>query len=243
MNREYITFPSTAEDCRKVAEGFFKIAQFPGVIGAMDCTHVRIASPGGDDAERFRNRKNFFSINVQTIISADLVIENVVARWPGSAHDSTIFNNSSAVARLQSSTVLRKHHLIGDSGYANQPCLLTPLLNPSTPAEERYNKSHILTRNTVERKYGILKRRFPCLRLGLNCHLKNVPAIIVACCVLHNLAVKFNDAEPPEDAEVAELLRQLATGETASYVIRDNGSQGTAAGEARRRLIIEQYFS
>ncbi|KAG8177446.1 hypothetical protein JTE90_008630 [Oedothorax gibbosus] len=66
------------------------------------------------------------------------------------------------------------------------------------------------------------------------------PGIFVVAAVLIR---PVDDAEPPEDTEVAELLRQLTTGETASYVIRDNGSQGTAAGEARRRLIIEQYFS
>ena len=30
---------------------------FPGVIGAIDCTHVTIQSPGGDDAELYRNKK------------------------------------------------------------------------------------------------------------------------------------------------------------------------------------------
>lgn len=42
----------------------------------------------------FRNRKGYFSINVQAISSASLKIMNIVARWPGSAHDVTIFNNS-----------------------------------------------------------------------------------------------------------------------------------------------------
>lgn len=49
---------------------------------------------GQDDAEVYRNRKGYFSVNVQVISSADLYIKDIVARWPGSAHDSTIFNNS-----------------------------------------------------------------------------------------------------------------------------------------------------
>lgn len=44
--------------------------------------------------EEFRNRKGYFSLNVQAICDADLKFMNVVARWPGSAHDATIFNNS-----------------------------------------------------------------------------------------------------------------------------------------------------
>lgn len=35
----------------------FKIARFPLVFGAIDCTHVRIQSPGGESSETFRNRK------------------------------------------------------------------------------------------------------------------------------------------------------------------------------------------
>lgn len=49
---------------------------------------------GGDDPEIFRNRKGYFSINSQFVCDASLKILNVVARWPGSAHDSTIFNSS-----------------------------------------------------------------------------------------------------------------------------------------------------
>lgn len=48
---------------------------------------------GGEDPEIYRNRKGYFSINGQFICNANLKILNVVARWPGSSHDSTIFNN------------------------------------------------------------------------------------------------------------------------------------------------------
>lgn len=49
---------------------------------------------GQDDAEVYRNRKGYFSMNVQVISSGDLLFKDIVARWPGSVHDSTIFNNS-----------------------------------------------------------------------------------------------------------------------------------------------------
>ncbi|XP_037731259.1 uncharacterized protein LOC119561849 [Drosophila subpulchrella] len=41
------------------------IAKFPNVLGAIDCTHVRIQSPGGDNGELFRNRKLYFSLSVR----------------------------------------------------------------------------------------------------------------------------------------------------------------------------------
>ncbi|GFW16307.1 putative nuclease HARBI1 [Trichonephila clavipes] len=183
------------------------IAGFPKVIGALDGTFVRIVYPGGEDAERFRCRKNYFALNVQTIVDSDLVIRNVDARWPGSAHDSTVFNNSAACLSLKTNALYKDFHLLGDTGYACEKYLFTPFGNPRSLSEARYNKSHVLTRNTIERKYGILKRKFPCLSIGLNCHIDRVSATVVACCVLHNLRIRLEDPEPP--AQIEALVRQL----------------------------------
>ncbi|GFX31806.1 putative nuclease HARBI1 [Trichonephila clavipes] len=92
-----------------------RIAGFPKVIGALDGTFVRIVSPGGEDAERFRCRKNYFALNVQTIVDSDLGIRNVVARWPGSAHYSTVFNNSAACLSLKTNALYKDFHLLGDT--------------------------------------------------------------------------------------------------------------------------------
>ena len=40
------------------------------------------------------NRKDFHSINVQICGNGDLQIIDVVAKWPGSVHDSRISKNS-----------------------------------------------------------------------------------------------------------------------------------------------------
>ncbi|ERL95949.1 hypothetical protein D910_00663 [Dendroctonus ponderosae] len=87
-------FPENIATRQKAKEIFYRVARFSLVIGAIDCTHVKIQSPGGEDAERFRNRKGYFSWNVQTICDAQLKIIDIVARWPCSCHDQTIFNNN-----------------------------------------------------------------------------------------------------------------------------------------------------
>ncbi|KAJ8976672.1 hypothetical protein NQ317_004754 [Molorchus minor] len=88
--------------------------------------------------------------------------------------------------------------------------LLTPLLNPVRPEENRYNEAHIRTRNTVERTIGIWKRRFPVLAYGLRCKLDTSLIVIIATTVLHNIAQVFNENVPPPPENInAEELNYL----------------------------------
>jgi len=72
---------------------------------------------GGKEAEIYRNRKGFFSINVQAVCNSALKFVDIVARWPGSTHDSTIFNASRIRARFINDD-MKDALLLGDSGYA-----------------------------------------------------------------------------------------------------------------------------
>ena len=65
LRPKYVRLPATTEERRSVMNTFYSVSGLPGVIGAIDCTHVPIQSPGGDDAEIYRNRKGYLSINVQ----------------------------------------------------------------------------------------------------------------------------------------------------------------------------------
>ncbi len=54
---EFVYFLDDPEEIQQLKEGFHDLAQFPGAVGAIDGMHVRIQSPGGDDAVSFINRK------------------------------------------------------------------------------------------------------------------------------------------------------------------------------------------
>ncbi|KAJ1110437.1 hypothetical protein NDU88_007788 [Pleurodeles waltl] len=80
-----------------------------------------------------------------------------------------------------------------NSGYPNLSWLLTPVRNPRTKVEERYNEAHGRTRRIIECTFGLLKDRLRCLHLtggSLYYSRKKVCQIIVACCMLHNLALR-----------------------------------------------------
>ncbi|XP_018406712.1 PREDICTED: putative nuclease HARBI1, partial [Cyphomyrmex costatus] len=188
LKNDFINFPTSSEQIYQNQQEFFQAAGFIHVIGCIDCTHVKIQSCGGRNSELYRNRKGFFSINVQVIINARLEITDIIARWPGSTHDSTIFSNS-RIKTLFEADRFGDGLLLGDSGYPNLSYLMTPILNPTTPAEHLYNEAQIRTRSKIERCFGIWKRRFAILSIGTRFQTieKTLP-IIVATAILHNIA-------------------------------------------------------
>ncbi|XP_041983240.1 putative nuclease HARBI1 [Aricia agestis] len=238
LRNRHIKMPTTARGIQEKQSAFYTIANFPSVIGTIDCTHVKIQSPGGDDAELFRNRKSYFSINCQTISGPNLKVQNVVARWPGSTHDSAIFTNSRVCQEFESG-IYGQALLLGDNGYPLKNYLITSYLNPGTPAQERFNKSQIKTRNTVERQYGVIKRRFPALAMGLRIKLERACNVIIACCILHNICVDFGEDVPPTPDELDEdtLNRRIQDGQIENQTL-DFGSVAID----RRSLITQNYF-
>nr|XP_054768617.1 putative nuclease HARBI1 [Lytechinus pictus] len=93
--RQYMKLPSTREEVEATQRQFFQYCRFPGVIGAIDGTHVYIRSPGGDQAIYFLNRKNRYSINVQVVCDQAGKITSIVARWPGSTPNSATVSHFS----------------------------------------------------------------------------------------------------------------------------------------------------
>lgn len=236
LRPKFIKMPSNANEVSKIQNRFYLKAKFPRYIGAIHCTHIKISSPGGNNAENYRNRKNFFSINVQTISDDQLMIQDIVARWPGSSHDSTIFFNSSIYRRLEAKE-FGNGLIVGDGGYGVKSYLLTPLLNPVTKAENLYQESQIRTRNVVERSYGVWKRRFPVLSLGIRLHLSKVEAIIIATAVLHNICILQNEKLPPTTQDIEEQIHigNAVNNEEINTYLNDSNDR-------TRTNIIQRHF-
>lgn len=72
--------PISEANISSTTEGFFQMRQFAGVIGAIDCSHIAIQPPNKNIGERFRNRKGYFSINVQAVCNSRMEFINIVAR-------------------------------------------------------------------------------------------------------------------------------------------------------------------
>jgi nuclease HARBI1 len=94
---------------------------FPGIIGLIDGTHIPLFGLKRQVVGAYINRKGFASKNCQIVsatitiivitkynwlceffqvVDYDLRITNINARYPGSSHDSFVFQNSRLYARL-----------------------------------------------------------------------------------------------------------------------------------------------
>ncbi|XP_036324950.1 putative nuclease HARBI1 [Rhagoletis pomonella] len=213
-----VNFPKTNEEQLTIKTGFYVSFGVKSTIGAIDCTHIAIIAPSSIDPSKpsslYMNRKGFYSINVEAVCDHSLKFLAVNARFPGSCHDSGIWTTSAVRLFMMRQS---GSWLLGDQGYPLEPWLLTPIPEPSSTQEERYNKLHAKARNVVERAFGVLKSRFRCLSKHRALHYSHERAvnIINACVILHNIALKkcpltfieTNEAEFDTPSTPANVIR------------------------------------
>ena len=99
ISDQFIKFPSVQEQVG-IKQTFYSIGNtgrfhcgFPNVLGAIDCTHVRLQKPS-QNPDQYVDRFFHHSINVQLVCGPDLRILNVLAAYPGGNHDAYIWRNS-----------------------------------------------------------------------------------------------------------------------------------------------------
>lgn len=229
---QFIKFPEGAEIERQKRK-FYDIAHFPNVTGCIDCTHIRIQQPpANENPLSFFNRKRYYSINCQAVCDSDGKFTNIVARWPGSCHDSFILRQSALWEEFESNQRTNQH-ILGDAGYPCRTWLLTPYIRPNSPAQNGYNRSHIPTRSLIEQIFGRAKRRFAVLHQEIRVHPSRACLLFTACAVLHNIATErnledfdeqFEDEQPDEEAAEIQV-------------------DGQRTGLAYRNLIADRFFA
>lgn len=91
--------------------------------------------------------------------------------------------------------------ILGDSAFAESDWMRTPILKPTSRAKRFYNHKHSRHRFRVEHAYGRVKKKFPALAKGLDCHISNAPLLVNACVVLHNLIFELEGVSPQDEGK------------------------------------------
>ncbi|KYN08446.1 Putative nuclease HARBI1, partial [Cyphomyrmex costatus] len=80
---------------------FWTRTQFPGVIGAIDGTHIAIVPPNAEREHLYINRKLYHSLNVLIVSDYEGTIFIVNAAYGGRTHDARIWRASRVSNHLQ----------------------------------------------------------------------------------------------------------------------------------------------
>jgi len=228
IRNNHIYFPDQSQ-FPAIESQFRHASNFPGVIGCVDGTHIPLKVPNNNQAELFRCRKGYKSLNVQMVCgpSPDNLIYDVDARWPGSTHDATVWAQSRFASRCHA--IPSEFHLLGDSAYPSKTYLLTPYKMPESNYQKVYNYKQSSTRMAIEKCYGQLKRRFPKLKHGFEFKNPSDTAnCIVATAVIYNICKRNYDEEIGEDINYEV---DVLNGE----IVNDNASE-------KRDLIARSFI-
>ncbi|BES98602.1 harbinger transposase derived 1 [Nesidiocoris tenuis] len=204
LSHRFIRFPKKPEDVEREKAGFQRLFGLPDVVGVVDCTQVAVTKPGiGSKEKDFNNQLDYASINIQIISQSKNRIIAIYANFPGGVHDYEIWETSAIRKHLLGKYVDgdTSIKLLGDLSYTNEPWLLTEFDNDIIPGtrEEKFNNAlRSCHESTARKTIGLLKSRFKCLSEDhpLHYNAKKSCDIVVACAVLHNLAIDHGVDEP-----------------------------------------------
>ncbi|KAL2644412.1 hypothetical protein R1flu_011999 [Riccia fluitans] len=111
----------------------FAAGGFPGCIGLVDGTNIRLSQRPAEDGETYFDRKGDYSINAQIISDDGKHIIYFFSGMPGSCHDVTYLRQSSLWKRMHSQQQHllfdRGQYLLGDSGYTSGERLVAAFRN------------------------------------------------------------------------------------------------------------------
>lgn len=171
-----------------------QVAGFPGVLGCVDGSYITVRTPAHKIKSTYVNRHDIPSVTLQGICDFKRRFIDVFTGPPGKTHDSRVFRLSFISNKL-TNICENKFHILGDNAYPLREYLLTPYKDYGTltQAQRTYNYKLSATRVLIENTFGMLKNRFRQL-ISLDFHtVDKITKCILACCVIHNLCIEFND--------------------------------------------------
>ena len=171
-----IVWPSQ-ERAQVIMDSFRRHRGLPGMIGAVDGSHITIKAPE-ECPENYVNRKNFHSVNLTAICDHEMRFLNCYAGWPGNVHDSRVFKNSD-FNQTVGDKFQDNSYLLGGSTYTLETWMIVQ--------QQRFNFIHSSTRMVIERAFSLLKRRFRRLKYLDMSRIHDIPMVIIATCTLHNI--------------------------------------------------------
>uniref|UniRef100_A0A0D6QUA4 DDE Tnp4 domain-containing protein n=1 Tax=Araucaria cunninghamii TaxID=56994 RepID=A0A0D6QUA4_ARACU len=200
---KYVQWPSK-DQSQTLMKEFERISGIPNVVGAMYTTHIPIIAPKINVAAYFnkrhteRNQKTSYSITLQGVVDNGGCFTDVCIGWPGSMPDDRVLENSILYQRGING-LLDGVWVVGSSGYPLLDWLLVPYVQQHlTWTQHAFNEKISEIQKIAKDAFSRLKGRWRCLQKRTEVKLQDLPAVLGACCVLHNVCEKHNEGFDPD---------------------------------------------
>ena len=148
---------------------------------------------------------------LQGVVDHSYRFSDINVGWPGRLHDARVFAHSSLYEKVVGGELLPRRNvsmngvdvplfLIGDSAYPLQSWRMKPFAHNSslTLQQKTYNYRICKACIVDENAYGRLKARWRRLLKRNDMDISNIPTVIAAACILHNICEvhgeTFNDS-------------------------------------------------
>ena len=239
------------DELLQVMSDFKSWCHMPGVVGAIDCTHVHIVKPQILYPEDYYYHKSGgYSIIAQAVVDSRKRFIDLYMGMPGSTNDARTLRRSALYANVQRQKILNdiqgvQHegfspYLFGDKGYPLLTWLMVPHKDdrPLTMLEKFYNRRLRHGRSVVENAFGLLKMNWRVLLTKSDLSVNIIPDVVCACAILNNMILSDRDVDigamvdimerkignifHDEDDHVAAQHGQRLHGEDGAQVIQDH---------------------
>ncbi|KAL5572429.1 hypothetical protein UlMin_022026 [Ulmus minor] len=219
------------ERMKKIKEEFENISGIPNVGGSMYTTHIPIIAPKISVAAYFnkrhteRNQKTSYSITVQGVVDPKGVFTDVCIGWPGSMPDDQVLEKSALYQRANRGQ-LRDVRIVGNSGFPLLDWVLVPYTRQNlTWTQHAFNEKIGDVQNVAKEAFARLKGRWSCLQKRTEVKLQDLPVVLGACCVLHNICQMRDEEIDPEskfDLFDDEMIPENSVRSAAAVQARDH---------------------
>ncbi|XP_061995525.1 protein ALP1-like [Rosa rugosa] len=231
LMEKYLHWPDE-HTLQAIKTQFESISGIPNVSGSMYTTHVPIIAPKASVAAYFnkrhteRNQKTSYSITVQGVVDPKGLFTDICVGWPGSMPDDKVLENS-ALYKRGSSGQLKDVWVVGNKGHPLMDWVLVPYTHQNlTWTQHAFNEKIGDIQGVAKDAFAKLKGRWSCLQKRTEVKLQDLPVVLGACCVLHNICTMRNDELDPE------LKYDLFDDEMVS----ENGLRSAGAVQARDHI-------
>ncbi|CAL5199216.1 unnamed protein product [Lathyrus oleraceus] len=227
---KFISWPDE-KNLKLIKQEYESLSGIPNVGGSMYTTHIPIIAPKSNVNSYFnkrhtqRNQKTSYSVTVQGVVDTKGIFTDVCIGWPGSYPDDQVLEKSVLYQRVMRGN-LKDVWVVGNSGFPLMDGILVPYTHQNlTWTQHAFNEKVGDIQKVCKDAFAKVKGRWSCLQKRTEVKIEDLPGVLGACCVLHNICEMRNEKMDPEwsfDLFDDEMVAENGVRSAAAVLARDN---------------------